>query len=96
MGTDDNRGMSNDFDTAAPFDGAVRLGDWGLIRARGADAASFLHSQLTQDIVKLGERQARLAGYCSAKGRLLAPSSSGAAAPKNCCWPAAPICWRPR
>jgi folate-binding protein YgfZ len=72
MGTDDNRGMSNDFDTAAPFDGAVRLGDWGLIRARGADAASFLHSQLTQDIVKLGERQARLAGYCSAKGRLLA------------------------
>jgi folate-binding protein YgfZ len=53
-------------------DGAVRLADWGLIRARGADAASFLHGQLTQDIEHLGDGDARLAGYCSAKGRLLA------------------------
>jgi len=60
--------------TAKPavFDGAVRLADWGVIRARGVDAASFLHSQLTQDIATLEAGQARLAGYCSAKGRLLA------------------------
>ncbi len=52
--------------------GAVRLADWGVIRASGAEAAKFLHSQLTQDIEHLPEGQARLAGYCSAKGRLLA------------------------
>lgn len=52
--------------------GAVRLTDWGLIRAQGPDAASFLHGQLTQDITGLQPGTARLAGYCSAKGRLLA------------------------
>lgn len=52
--------------------GALRLPDWGLIRASGADAATFLHGQLTQDIEHLRTDQARLAGYCSAKGRLLA------------------------
>jgi len=64
--------MDDSTATASEFDGALRLADWGVIRARGADAASFLHSQLTQDIVTLDEEQARLAGYCSAKGRLLA------------------------
>jgi tRNA-modifying protein YgfZ len=54
------------------FDGAVRLNDWGVIRASGPDAATFLHSQLTQDIEHLEAGAARLAGYCSAKGRLLA------------------------
>jgi len=53
-------------------EGAVRLTDWGLIRAQGADAASFLHGQLTQDVLHLPEGTALLAGYCSAKGRLLA------------------------
>ncbi len=52
--------------------GALRLADWGLIRATGADARSFLHGQLTQDMQLLAPGQARLAGYCSAKGRLLA------------------------
>ena len=52
--------------------GMLRLADWGLIRARGADAASFLHGQLTQDVTALGVGDARLAGYCTAKGRLLA------------------------
>ncbi|MBA4176400.1 MAG: folate-binding protein YgfZ [Leptothrix sp. (in: Bacteria)] len=52
--------------------GVVRLDDWGVIRAHGADAASFLHGQLTQDVLHLDEGHARLAGYCSAKGRLLA------------------------
>ena len=52
--------------------GALRLSDWGLIRAQGPDAASFLHGQLTQDTNSLREGSARLAGYCSPKGRLLA------------------------
>jgi hypothetical protein len=52
--------------------GAVRLTDWGVIRAQGADAASFLHGQLTQDFALLDREHARLAGFCTAKGRLLA------------------------
>ncbi len=58
--------------SSTAFDGAVRLADWGVIRATGADAAAFLHGQLTQDTQSLREGSARLAGYCSAKGRLLA------------------------
>ncbi len=61
---------------ATPFpalpQGVTRLDDWGVIRASGPEAASFLHGQLTQDVMHLDEAQARLAGYCSAKGRLLA------------------------
>ena len=68
MGTDDNRPMN----PTPLFDGVARLGNWGVIRANGADAASFLHGQLTSDTAQLGLAQARLAGYCSAKGRLLA------------------------
>ena len=56
--------------TAAPI--SVELSHWGVIRARGADAASFLHGQLTQDVLHLPPTEARLAGYCSVKGRLLA------------------------
>ena len=52
--------------------GAVRLADWGVIRAQGEEAAKFLHTQLTQDLALQTGAQARLAGYCSAKGRLLA------------------------
>ncbi len=52
--------------------GFTPLPDLGVIRAQGADAASFLHGQLTQDVALQTTAQARLAGYCSAKGRLLA------------------------
>jgi tRNA-modifying protein YgfZ len=68
-------GMSADLLTAIPdplAQGAVRLTDWGLIRAHGTDSASFLQGQLTNSIANLKPGQARLAGYCSAKGRLLA------------------------
>jgi folate-binding protein YgfZ len=54
------------------LEGALRLDDWGVIRAQGPDAATFLQGQLTNDVVGLGAGRARLAGYCSAKGRLLA------------------------
>lgn len=50
----------------------LRLSDWGVIRAQGADATSFLHGQLTQDFALLDRDHARLAGFCTAKGRLLA------------------------
>lgn len=56
----------------AAVDGAVRLPEWGLIEAVGEDARGFLHGQLTQDVLQLPPGAARLAGYCSAKGRLLA------------------------
>ena len=59
-------------EAAALPSGAVRLSDWGVMRARGDDAKSFLHSQLTNDIQHLDAAHARLAGYCSPKGRLLA------------------------
>ncbi len=52
--------------------GALRLSDWGVMRAQGEEAAKFLHGQLTQDTVLQTPQQGRLAGYCSAKGRLLA------------------------
>ena len=55
-----------------PPQGAVRLADWGLIRAQGADTVAFLQGQLTQDVSALADHTARLAGFCSAKGRLQA------------------------
>jgi len=69
--------------TVAAFGGALPQGglqrgfvapltDMGLISAAGDDAASFLHNQLTNDVEHLGPQEARLAGYCSPKGRLLA------------------------
>ncbi len=68
MGADDNQRMN----PPDALDGVCRLADWGLIRASGSDAASFLHGQLTTDVVNLDPTHARLAGYCSPKGRLLA------------------------
>lgn len=44
----------------------------GVIRAQGEEAAKFLHGQLTNDFSLLGLSEARLAGFCSPKGRLLA------------------------
>ena len=50
----------------------IPLRDLSVIKISGADAADFLHGQLTQDIVGLPAGQARLAAYCTPKGRLLA------------------------
>jgi len=68
MGSDDNRHMT----TPYSLDGAAALAHLGVISAKGADAAAFLHGQLTNDFALLDTSHARLAGYCSAKGRLLA------------------------
>lgn len=50
----------------------AELQQFGLLSCSGDDARAFLHAQLTSDIAGLGESEARLAGWCSAKGRLLA------------------------
>ncbi|WP_296490676.1 folate-binding protein [Rhodoferax sp.] len=55
-----------------PLEGVAPLTHSGLIRAQGEDAAKFLHSQLTSDFSLLGLSEARLAGFCNAKGRLQA------------------------
>ncbi len=72
MADDDNWRMPEPTLPPPDADGALRLPDWGVIVAQGADAAAFLNGQLTQDLLQLGDAQARLAGYCSPKGRLLA------------------------
>lgn len=70
MAGHDNQRMSHP--VTASFEGAVPLTDWGVIRAAGPDAGSFLQSQLTQDMLSLDGSRATLAGWCSAKGRLQA------------------------
>jgi folate-binding protein YgfZ len=54
-----------------PHSGITQLSQFALITASGADAVSFLHAQLTNDIKSLPEDRACLAGYCTPKGRLL-------------------------
>ena len=75
MAADHNEAMNPELRLPAAdhrLQGVVRLQDWGVIRAQGDEARSFLHGQLTQDVEHLAPGTARLAGYCSAKGRLLA------------------------
>jgi folate-binding protein YgfZ len=47
------------------------LPELGLMRFSGEDAASFLHGQLTNEMLKFPSNQARLAAYCNPKGRIL-------------------------
>jgi folate-binding protein YgfZ len=60
----------------------ARLNRYGLLAVTGAEARDFLHAQLTNDIANLPPDRAALAGWCTAKGRLLAsflvvPSKDG-------------------
>lgn len=50
----------------------ARLSRYGLLAVTGGDARDFLHAQLTNDIAQLPAERAALAGWCTAKGRLLA------------------------
>ncbi|MEY4442646.1 MAG: hypothetical protein RL442_1646, partial [Pseudomonadota bacterium] len=59
--------LPNDF-----VGGACDLPHLSVLQAEGPDAVSFLHNQLTHDFALLQPDQARLCGYCSAKGRMLA------------------------
>lgn len=47
------------------------LSRWGVIGVEGAEAVSFLHAQLSNDLIKLQENTLQIAGLCTAKGRLL-------------------------
>jgi folate-binding protein YgfZ len=58
--------------TAALTGGVSPLTHLGVIRIAGEDAAKFIHGQLTQDFSLLGQDQARLSAFCSAKGRVQA------------------------
>jgi tRNA-modifying protein YgfZ len=69
MVRDDNDAMET---TTLPDGGACRLPFWGVMRASGADAVSFLHSQLSNDVSRLDTTHARLGAYCNAQGRMLA------------------------
>ncbi|MBX7229586.1 MAG: folate-binding protein [Burkholderiaceae bacterium] len=53
---------------------AFAMKSWQLLSVHGADASSFLHSQLTQDVKGLASNQWRYAGYCNPKGRLYSTS----------------------
>lgn len=54
------------------LNGVTPLPYLGVIRVEGEDAAKFLHGQLTQDFSLLGLSEARLAAFCSSKGRMQA------------------------
>ena len=55
-----------------PLDGVAALPHLGVIKVEGDDAAKFIHGQLTQDFSLLDQHSARLAAFCSAKGRMQA------------------------
>jgi len=54
------------------LDGIARLSHTGVIAVIGADGPSFLHGQLSNDFDRIDASRARLAAYCSPKGRMLA------------------------
>jgi folate-binding protein YgfZ len=58
------------FDLATPLSGVSPLPHLGVIRAVGADAANFLHNQLTNDVLLMKDGECRLAAFCNAKGRM--------------------------
>ncbi len=58
--------------TTTQLQGIAALPHLGIIRVAGSDAASFLHNQLTNDVLLMKENQCRLAAFCNAKGRMQA------------------------
>jgi tRNA-modifying protein YgfZ len=56
----------------ARLQGVAPLDHLGVIQIEGDDAAKFIHSQLTHDFALLDQSQARLAAFCTAKGRMQA------------------------
>lgn len=54
------------------LNGVCPLAHLGVIQVLGDEAAKFLHGQLTQDFSLLSLSEARLAAFCSPKGRMQA------------------------
>jgi len=48
------------------------LSSTSILKVSGADAETFLQSQLTNDIKKIDQNTYQLSAYCTAKGRMLA------------------------
>ncbi|MEN8131569.1 MAG: folate-binding protein [Pseudomonadota bacterium] len=48
------------------------LSHMGLIRLSGEEAAQFMQSQFTNDIMQISEARSQLNAYCNPKGRMLA------------------------
>ena len=70
---------------------AVLLDDRGVVRVSGEDAASFLQGVLTNDVEKLGPREARYAALLTPQGKILfdflvvrLPADNGAAFALDC------------
>src|SRR5271168_2162474 len=70
---------------------AVLLDDRGVVRVSGEDAASFLQGVLTNDVEKLGPREARYAALLTPQGKILfdflvvrLPADRGAAFALDC------------
>nr|WP_295778426.1 folate-binding protein [Rhodoferax sp.] len=59
--------------TATPgLNGVAPISHLGIIKIEGEDAAKFIHGQLTHDFSLLDLHTARLAAFCSVKGRMQA------------------------
>lgn len=56
----------------SPAGGYAALSHYGLLRAGGADARSFLQAQLTADLGELTAERSPLSAWCNAKGRVQA------------------------
>jgi folate-binding protein YgfZ len=50
----------------------IELGDWGVLRVRGADAVRFLQGQVSNDVQRLTGERSQLAGYHNPQGRAVA------------------------
>ena len=60
------------FATSVQTNVLVPLPELGVVCVSGADAVSFLQSQLTNDVSRLAFGKVQLSAYCTPKGRLLA------------------------
>ena len=49
----------------------TELTNWQILAVTGEDAASFLQGQLTCDIDKIDNKEARLGAHCNLKGRMV-------------------------
>ncbi len=68
-------GDSTDIEWVPQTSGICDLSHYAVLKVTGDDAAQFLHAQLTNDVLKLGDGDSQLNGWCSPKGRLLAAFS---------------------
>ena len=75
--------MSNSANLPNPPVLRTRLASFGLIEVSGSDARSFLHNQLSNDLLHLAPDQAQWSAYCSPKGRMLAGFLTWCAPPER-------------